>query len=87
MSKSCNCGRELNDHDQDIIDSFKDNASTEQEQWNPNTCTSESGLTNAYGELKFTGFGENNSKVNSVNERNSIHSPPTNFLIVLQFPK
>ncbi len=46
-----------------MIGEFKTKGSNETDQWSPSTCTSENGPTDAYGEIKFIGFGESTSKV------------------------
>ncbi len=63
----CGCGKQIDDHESDVIDGFKTRGcSDDVEEWTSASCTSEHDHTDAYGNVKFIGFGESVSKVNSL---------------------
>ena len=51
----CGCLREVEYHDSDVIERFK-NDNVKENVWNRETCTIQSGPTNAFGIFSFNYF-------------------------------
>ena len=63
MTFRCGCGRSLNVHNKEVQAKYELEKSVSQDDWKPDKCTADDGITDAYGDMLFLTGNNNRSKV------------------------